>query len=111
MPKITREGGPSNAAAGPGEPGFMPAAEPEPEGSPDPTPDPGPGQDSTPPPSSQESSDPSDELPPPPPASALKAEHVEYVAEALGVPPEEAEHMTKPELVELAKQAVPRLSS
>lgn len=49
-------------------------------------------------------------LPPPPPASALKAEHVEYAAEALGIPAEEAESMTKPELVDLAKRAVPRLS-
>lgn len=44
-----------------------------------------------------------------PPVSAVKAEHVEYAVEALGVPPEEAESMTKPELVELAK-APPSLS-
>jgi hypothetical protein len=108
MARISVAEGMTDALAQPGEPGHVAS---EPEGSPDPMPGPGPGQDSTPPPSSPESSDPSDELPPPPPASALKAEHVEYVAEALGVPPEEAEHMTKPELVELAKQAAPRLSS
>jgi hypothetical protein len=75
VPKITASDGPSNAAAGPGEPGFMPepegVAEPEvaveaaPE-PPDPTPDPGPVQDSTPPPSSPVSSDPEPVLKPAP---------------------------------------------
>lgn len=46
-----------------------------------------------------------DELPPPPPASAPKAEHVEYVADALGVPAEEAEAMKKADLVQLAREA------
>ena len=48
-----------------------------------------------------------DDPPAPPPASALKAEHVEYVAAVLDVPVKEAESMTKPELVELAKKAAP----
>lgn len=75
---------PVEAAAGPA---AAAEAAPEPETAPAPA-DPG-------------------EPPAPPPASALKAEHVEYAAAALGVPPEEAESMTKPELVELAKKAAP----
>lgn len=42
---------------------------------------------------------------PPPPASAPKAEHVAYVAEALGVPEGEAAAMRKAELVELGQSA------
>ena len=45
------------------------------------------------------------ELPPPPPASAPKADHVEYVTAALGVPAEQAEAMTKAELTELTRPA------
>ena len=45
------------------------------------------------------------ELPAPPPASAPKAEHAAYVADALGVPAEEAGQMKKADLVELARQA------
>jgi hypothetical protein len=91
VPNIITGVGPVNYRAQPGEVGYVPpeASEMAPETVPEPAPEP----------------------PPPPPASALKAEHVEYVAEALGVPPEEAESMTKPELVELAKQAAPRLTS
>jgi hypothetical protein len=43
--------------------------------------------------------------PPPPPASAPKAEHVSYATDALGVPPEQAESMTKAELAAAAQQA------
>jgi len=42
---------------------------------------------------------------PPPPVSAPKADHVAYVAGALGVPEDEAAEMTKADLVDLAKQA------
>lgn len=73
MPKITVEGGPSNALGqDPDEPD--PAAEPEA----------GPAQE-------------------PPPVSAPKADHVDHAVEALGVPRDEAESMTKPDLVELAR--------
>lgn len=78
MPKITVDGGPSNALgqdpedAAPGQPD--------------------PAQDSA---------------PEPPPASAPKAEHVDYAVGALGVSPEEAESMTKPDLVELARGSDP----
>ena len=43
--------------------------------------------------------------PAPPPVSAPKADHVSYAADALGVPPAQAESMTKPALVELARSA------
>lgn len=49
---------------------------------------------------------PAAELPQPPPVSAPKAEHADYATSALGVPPEQAQSMTKPELVELARTAV-----
>lgn len=42
-------------------------------------------------------------VPEPPPARAPKSDHVEYAADALGVPAEDAEQMTKAELVELAQ--------
>ena len=42
---------------------------------------------------------------PPPPVSAPKADHVAYAAEALGVPAEEAEAMTKADLVDLTRSA------
>lgn len=42
---------------------------------------------------------------PPPPVSAPKAEHVSYVAGTLGVPEDEAQQLTKPALVELARAA------
>lgn len=43
----------------------------------------------------------------PPPASAPKADHVDHAVDALGVPREEAESMTKPDLVELARAGDP----
>jgi hypothetical protein len=45
--------------------------------------------------------------PEPPPVSAPKAEHVDHAVEALGVPRDEAESMTKPDLVELAHASDP----
>lgn len=48
---------------------------------------------------------PAAEVPAPPPVSAPKAEHIEHAVQALGVPPEEAESMTKAELVERAQAA------
>lgn len=91
--------GASNLAAGPGEVGYMPA--------------PGPAEAAPEPVAAVEAApEPADPDPPvPPPASALKAEHAAYAAAALGVPAEEAESMTKPELVELAKNAAPSLTS
>ena len=41
------------------------------------------------------------------PASAPKADHVDHAVDALGVPREEAESMTKPDLVELARAGDP----
>lgn len=46
---------------------------------------------------------PPEPVPEPPPARAPKSDHVEYAADALGVPAEDAEQMTKAELVELAQ--------
>lgn len=45
------------------------------------------------------------EQPDPPPASALKAEHVEYVAATTDLTPEEAAELKKAELVELEQAA------
>lgn len=42
-------------------------------------------------------------VPEPPAARAPKSDHVEYAADTLGVPAEDAEQMTKAELVELAQ--------
>jgi hypothetical protein len=88
VPKITVAAGPSNAL------GQDQDAPPFPDG-----PGTTPGPDSGPQTSSGESSAPAD----PPPVSAPKAEHVAFVADALGVPPEEAGSMTKAELVELGQ--------
>lgn len=48
---------------------------------------------------------PPEPVPEPPPARAPKSDHVEYAAGALGVPAEDAEQMTKAELVELAQSS------
>ena len=90
VPKITTSAGPSHPEDhSPDGPPPPPAAPVEPEAAAPPAevvPEPAPA---------------------PPPVSALKREHVEYAVEALGVLPEEAESMTKPDLVELARTAEP----
>ena len=45
------------------------------------------------------------EVPAPPPVSAPKADHAAYAAAVLDVPAEEAEAMTKPDLVDLTRSA------
>lgn len=93
MARISVAEGMTDALANPGEPGYVGAAEAA-----------GPGEAAEVTPAA------ADELPPPPPVSAVKAEHVEYATEVLDVPAEQAESMTKPELVELAKQAASPLA-